>query len=65
MPQYLVAVHHPDTYVPSLEDEAMIRDTSALNQEMIVAGVRRAAVGSREAGCSLTRCHACCLGARD
>ena len=40
MPQYLVAIHHPDNYVPSLEDEAMIRDISALNKEMIAAGVR-------------------------
>lgn len=40
MPQYLVAIHHPDNYDPSLEDEAMIRDIHALNREMIAAGVR-------------------------
>ncbi len=40
MPQYLVAIHHPDNYVPSLEDGAMVRDISALNKEMIAAGVR-------------------------
>ena len=40
MPQYLVAIHHPDNYVPSLEDEAMIHDIQALNKEMIAAGVR-------------------------
>jgi hypothetical protein len=40
MPQYLVAIHHPDNYVPSLEDEAMRRDISGLNKEMIAAGVR-------------------------
>ena len=40
MPQYLVAIYHPDNYVPSLEDEAMMGDISALNREMIAAGVR-------------------------
>ena len=45
MPHYWVAIHHPDNYVPSLEDEAMMRDISALNKEMIAAGVRRFAGG--------------------
>ena len=40
MPQYLVAIHHPDNYDPSLEDAAMIRDISALNVEMDAAGAR-------------------------
>lgn len=40
MPQYLVAIHHPDDYDPSLEGEAMIRDISALNVEMDAAGAR-------------------------
>ena len=40
MPQYLVAIHHPDNYDPSLEDEAMRRDISALNEEMDAAGAR-------------------------
>lgn len=40
MPQYLVAIHHPDGYDGALEGEAMIRDISALNREMIAAGVR-------------------------
>ena len=40
MPQYLVAVHHPDDYDPSVEGEAMQRDISALNKEMVAAGVR-------------------------
>lgn len=40
MPRYLVAIHHPDDYDPSREDEAMHRDISALNEEMIAAGVR-------------------------
>ena len=41
MPQYLVAIHHPDDYDPSVaEDEAMHRDIDALNDEMKAAGVR-------------------------
>ncbi len=40
MPQYLVAIHHPDGYDGSLEDEAMHRDIGALNREMVAAGVR-------------------------
>ncbi len=40
MPQYLVAIYLPDDYDPSKEDPAMIRDISALNDEMIAAGVR-------------------------
>jgi len=31
MPQFLVAIQHPDNYDPSLEGEAMIRDIGALN----------------------------------
>jgi hypothetical protein len=40
MAQYLVAIHHPDDYDPSVEGEAMQHDISALNREMIAAGVR-------------------------
>ncbi|HEV2177083.1 MAG TPA: YciI family protein [Terriglobia bacterium] len=40
MPQYLVAIHHPDNYDPSAEDEAMGRDIDTLNEEMVAAGVR-------------------------
>ena len=40
MPQYLVAIHHPDNYDPSREGEAMIRDIDVLNQEMMAAGAR-------------------------
>jgi hypothetical protein len=40
MTQYLVAIHHPDGYDGSLEDEAMHRDIDVLNEEMIAAGVR-------------------------
>jgi hypothetical protein len=40
MAQYLVAIHHPDNHAPSVEDEAMHRDISALNKEMDAAGAR-------------------------
>ena len=49
MPQYLVAVQHPDNYDPSLEGEAMLRDIGALNQEMEAAGVRLFAGGLESA----------------
>lgn len=40
MAQYLVAIHHPDDYDPSVETEATIEDIHALNREMVAAGVR-------------------------
>jgi hypothetical protein len=40
MTQYLVAIHLPDDFDPSLVDEAMSRDIDALNEEMIAAGAR-------------------------
>jgi hypothetical protein len=40
MRQYLVAIHHPDNYDPSTEDEAMHRDINVFNEEMMTAGVR-------------------------
>jgi len=40
MPQYLVAIQHPDGYDGSLEGEAMMRDIHALNEEMEAAGAR-------------------------
>jgi hypothetical protein len=40
MPQYLVAVQHPDNYDPSLEGEAMMHDIQVLNEEMAAAGAR-------------------------
>lgn len=49
MPQYLVAVQHPDNYDPSLEGEAMLRDIGALNQEMEAAGARLFAGGLESA----------------
>lgn len=38
--QFLVAIHHPDDYDPSIEDEAMTRDIDVLNDEMVAAGIR-------------------------
>ena len=40
MPQYLVAIQHPENYDPSQEGAAMIRDIGALNEEMDAAGAR-------------------------
>ena len=45
MPQYLVAIHHPDGYDGSLETEAMERDIDVLNEEMEAAGARLFAGG--------------------
>src|SRR5688572_464189 len=45
MPQYLVAIYHPDDYDPSVETEADIEAIHALNREMIAAGVRKLACG--------------------
>jgi hypothetical protein len=49
MPQYLVAIHHPDNYNPSLETEAMSRDIDVLNEEMEAAGARFFAGGLQSA----------------
>jgi hypothetical protein len=45
MPQYLIAIHHPNDYDCSREDEAMGREIDALNEEMMAAGVRLFAGG--------------------
>ena len=50
MTRYLVAIHHSDDYDPSIEGEAMQRDISALNKEMIAAGVRTFVGGLQPAG---------------
>ena len=51
MTQYLVAIHHPDDYdAAAVEDDAMIGAISALNQEMIAAGVRAFVGGLQAAG---------------
>jgi hypothetical protein len=49
-PQYLVAIHHPDNYDPSVEAGAISEEIHALNREMIVAGVRIFAGGLSAAG---------------
>lgn len=38
--KYLVAIHHPDNYDGSTEDEAMTRDIDELNDEMVARGIR-------------------------
>src|SRR5437870_13048298 len=45
MPQYLVAIYHPDDYDPSVETEGPISEIHALNREMIAAGARKIACG--------------------
>ena len=49
MPQYLVAIQHPDNYELPTDAEAMVRDIKALNREMIAAGVRDFAGGLQSA----------------
>ncbi|WP_029922734.1 YciI family protein [Nevskia soli] len=49
MPQYLVAIHHPDNYDPSTEGETMVRDIDLLNEEMEAAGARFFAGGLQAA----------------
>ena len=50
MTQYLVAIHHPDDYDPSVETEATISEIHALNREMVAAGVRVFVGGLSPAG---------------
>jgi hypothetical protein len=45
MPQYLVAIYHPDDFDPSVETEAIAEEIHALNREMIAAGVRTFVAG--------------------
>jgi hypothetical protein len=45
LPQYLVAVYHPDDYDPSVETEETIEKIHALNRELIAAGARKFACG--------------------
>jgi len=49
MPQYLIAIQHPENYELPMDAEAMMRDISALNREMIAAGVRDFAGGLQPA----------------
>jgi hypothetical protein len=39
--KYLVAIHLPDNFDPSKEDDATRRDIDTLNEEMIAAGIRK------------------------
>lgn len=51
MARYLIAIHHPDDYDPSVaEDDAMASAIDALNEEMLAAGVRRFVGGLHPAG---------------
>ncbi len=49
MPQYLVAIHHPDDFDPSVETGAISDDIHALNREMLAAGIRIFVGGLRSA----------------
>ena len=49
MPQFLVAIHHPENYDASLEDASMMRDIDALNEEMAARGARFFAGGLQAA----------------
>ena len=44
-PQYLVAIHHPDNYDPSVETGAISEEIHALNREMQAADARIFAAG--------------------
>lgn len=48
--QYLVAIHHPDDFDPSVEEGAISHDIDELNKEMIAAGVRLYANGLTSPG---------------
>jgi hypothetical protein len=54
MTRYLVAIHHPDNYDPSTEDEAMHRAINELNDEMVAAGVRIFVGGLQAAGSAMS-----------
>jgi hypothetical protein len=49
MPQYLVAIHHPEGYDGAAEGPAMQRNIGKLNEEMIAAGARIFAGGLGDA----------------
>jgi hypothetical protein len=48
MPQYLVAIQHPENYQLPADAEAMMRDISALNREMIAGRCRVQGAGRGE-----------------
>jgi hypothetical protein len=45
MPQYLVSGHLPDNFDPSTQDEALVHNINALNDELEAEGARLVAVG--------------------
>lgn len=47
MPQYLVAIHHKIDFDPASESQQTRDDISALNREMVTAGVRTFVGGLR------------------
>ena len=49
MSQYLVAIHLPDNFDPSVQDKAAERDIDTLNEQMIAADVRVFVGGLRPA----------------
>ncbi|MBB6486532.1 YciI family protein [Rhizobium lusitanum] len=57
MTQYLVSIHHPDDYNPSvMEDEAMHSDIDRLNDEMKAAGIRIFVGGMHPASAATSLC---------
>ena len=54
MTQYLVAIHRPDDYDPSVEDETMLHDINVLNDEMLAAGVRIFVGGLKPPGSAMS-----------
>ena len=50
MAQYLIAIHHPGDFDPSLATASTVRDIDVLNGEMEAAGVRMFAGGLAGAG---------------
>jgi len=43
--RYLVAIHHPHDFDPSVEEGEISHDIDVLNEEMVAAGVRLSADG--------------------
>ena len=52
MPQYLVAIHRPNDYDASLEDDTMRRNIDTLNDEMVAGGVRVFVGGLKPIDCA-------------
>lgn len=41
MPRFLVSIHHPDDYDPTIEDATMTQAIDDLNDAMVAADIRR------------------------